>query len=79
MVSITPDNPVQQIANVHTVFNIVTTVVLLPFGGAMVALTKKIIPETQQEEDDRDKQRGSPVAIQLIDYGSHLKKLLSSR
>ena len=51
MVSITPDNPVQQIANVHTVFNIVTTVVLLPFGGAMVALTKKIIPETQQEED----------------------------
>lgn len=51
MVSLTPDNPISQIANVHTVFNIVTTVVLLPFGGLMVALTKKILPETQQEED----------------------------
>ncbi len=26
-------NPVAQIANVHTTFNIVTTLILLPFGG----------------------------------------------
>jgi phosphate:Na+ symporter len=51
MEAFTPDNPVAQIANVHTVFNIVTTAVLLPFGGLMVELTKKILPETQQEED----------------------------
>ena len=31
MEHITPDNPVAQIANVHTVFNIVTTLLLLPF------------------------------------------------
>ena len=51
MEAFTPGNAVQQIANVHTVFNIVTTLVLLPAGGVMVELTKKILPETQQEED----------------------------
>lgn len=46
-----PGNPVAQIANVHTVFNIVTTVILLPFGSLMAKLTKVILPETEKEED----------------------------
>ena len=29
----TPDNPSAQIANMHTLFNVVTTLLLLPFGG----------------------------------------------
>ena len=33
VVSLTPDNPVAQIANVHTIFNISTTLILLPFGA----------------------------------------------
>lgn len=32
MEALTPGNPVAQIANVHTTFNIVTTLILLPFG-----------------------------------------------
>lgn len=51
MEALSPGNPVSQIANVHTVFNIVTTVILLPFGTLMAKLTKVIIPETQQEEE----------------------------
>lgn len=46
-----PGNPVSQIANVHTVFNIVTTLILLPFGSMMAKLTKVILPETEKEED----------------------------
>lgn len=51
MEALTPGNPVSQIANVHTVFNIVTTLILLPCGGLMAQLAKIILPETQQEED----------------------------
>lgn len=51
MQGLTPDNPVAQIANVHTVFNIVTTLLLLPFGSYMAKLTKIILPETQKEEE----------------------------
>ena len=32
VVSLTPDNPVAQIANVHTIFNISTTLILLPLA-----------------------------------------------
>ena len=51
MASITPGNVPAQIANVHTVFNIVTTVILLPFGYKLVNLTYKILPEKAGMED----------------------------
>lgn len=51
MEALTPGNPVSQIANVHTVFNIVTTLLLLPFGLYMTKLAKIILPESQKEED----------------------------
>ena len=50
MEGLTPGNPVQQIANVHTVFNIVTTLLLLPFGGLMADVATKILPSTDEEE-----------------------------
>ena len=49
--SLTPGNIPAQIANVHTVFNIVTTILLLPFGKALVQLTYKILPERPDLED----------------------------
>ncbi|HIW82917.1 MAG TPA: Na/Pi cotransporter family protein [Candidatus Dorea gallistercoris] len=48
MEGITPD-PVAQIANVHTTFNIVTTLTLLPFGTYMAKLATKILPESEEE------------------------------
>lgn len=44
-------DPVGQIANTHTVFNIVTTVILLPFGTYMAKLSTKILPETEDEKE----------------------------
>lgn len=42
-------NPVAQIANVHTTFNIVTTLLLLPFGTQMAKLATRILPESEEE------------------------------
>lgn len=42
--SLTPENPAAQIANMHTLFNIVTTILLLPFGGFLANLAQKILP-----------------------------------
>ena len=44
-------NPAAQIANVHTLFNIVTTLLLLPAGNALAALAKKILPERPEEKN----------------------------
>ena len=45
----TPDNPSAQIANMHTLFNVVTTLLLLPFGSYLASLATKILPEKTSE------------------------------
>lgn len=35
----------QQIANMHTIFNLTTTALLLPFGVSLAKLTEKILPD----------------------------------
>ncbi|MBR6557793.1 MAG: Na/Pi cotransporter family protein [Clostridia bacterium] len=51
MESITAD-PASQIANMHTVFNIVTTVLLIPFGNVMASLAVKILPDAGENMDE---------------------------
>ena len=46
----TPGNPAAQIANMHTLFNVVTTLLLLPFGYQLAALSEKLLPEQEKEE-----------------------------
>ncbi len=48
---ITPDDPSKQIANMHTIFNIVTTALLVPFGTYLAAFAEKILPDTGDETD----------------------------
>ena len=45
----TPTNPSAQIANMHTLFNVVTTLLLLPFGGYLAKLATRILPEKPTE------------------------------
>lgn len=52
MATTAPDNPAAQIANVHTTFNIVTTLLLLPFGTYMARLAERILPESEKEKDE---------------------------
>ena len=50
--SFTPDAPAAQIANMHTIFNIVTTLLLLPLGNQLASLAVRILPE--QPDENRD-------------------------
>ena len=50
--SFTPDAPAAQIANMHTIFKIVTTLLLLPLGNQLASLAVRILPE--QPEENRD-------------------------
>ncbi|MBS5063650.1 MAG: Na/Pi cotransporter family protein [Hungatella hathewayi] len=46
---LTPGNPPAQIANMHTLFNIATTVLLLPFGTKLAQLAERLLPERPGE------------------------------
>lgn len=50
--SLTPDNVAAQIANMHTIFNITTTILLLPFGTYLAKITTKILPDLPEEKSD---------------------------
>ena len=47
----TPDNAPQQIANMHTLFNVVTTLVLLPFGTYLADFAQRILPSEKMAMD----------------------------
>jgi len=47
----TPANPAAQIANMHTLFNIVTTILLLPAGNLLAKLAEKILPDVDEPEE----------------------------
>ena len=47
--SFSPGDVTKQIANMHTIFNIVTTLLLLPLGNYMAKATYKILPEIPEE------------------------------
>ena len=51
MQGLAPDNPVAQIANVHTTFNVVTTLLLLPFGNLMAKAAIRILPDKEGEQE----------------------------
>ena len=46
-----PDNAAQQIANMHTLFNVVTTLLLLPFGTYLAAFAQHILPSEKLSVD----------------------------
>ena len=50
--SFTPGRVSAQIANMHTLFNIVTTLLLLPFGTYLAKLATKILPDRPEEKND---------------------------
>lgn len=50
---ISGDDIVKQIANTHTAFNIITTLILLPFGTLMAKFAKKVIRESKEEKEER--------------------------
>lgn len=50
--SLTPSNVAAQIANVHTIFNVTTTLLLLPIGTRLVDLACRILPDSEEDQQD---------------------------
>ena len=50
--SLTPSNVAAQIANVHTIFNVTTTLLLLPIGTRLVNLACRILPDSEEDQQD---------------------------
>lgn len=51
MEGLTPTNVPAQIANLHTLFNVVTTLLLLPFGNLLTKFTKMVLKDKEEEAD----------------------------
>lgn len=49
----TPYSATQQIANMHTLFNVCTTLILLPFGTYLAHFAQHILPIEKKDTDDR--------------------------
>ncbi len=47
-----PNDAARQIANAHTLFNVLNVLILLPFAKLIVKLAMKLVPENYSEEDD---------------------------
>ena len=54
--SFSPENIPSQIANMHTLFNIVTTLLLLPLGTQMAALAERILPEPAEKTEEEKRE-----------------------
>ena len=50
--SLTPTNVAAQIANMHTLFNIVTTILLFPFGTYLANLATRVLPDKPEEREE---------------------------
>ena len=50
--SMNPGDVARQIANTHTLFNIISVIILLPFTKFIIKLAIKLVPEKQGEDDD---------------------------
>ena len=48
-----PGKVASQIANMHTLFNVVTTAILLPFGSYLAILSEKILPISNNESNTK--------------------------
>ena len=53
MGTISGDSIERQIANFHTLFNLVTTIILLPFTSLLVGFATKIVPEGKNSEESK--------------------------
>ena len=66
----TPTNPAGQIANMHTLFNIVTTLLLLPLGTQMAALAEHILPEPPEKTEEEKREMMGLAYLDKTTLGS---------
>lgn len=52
VVSMNPDSIARQIANAHSLFNLVNVILQFPFAGFIVKIAEKLVPESKEELKD---------------------------
>lgn len=74
-------SPERQLANAHTLFNVVNTLIMLPFASVLVFMARKILPVTDDEKkqatgikylDDRILETPSIAIIQVLKEVLHM-------
>ncbi len=73
VVKISGANVSQQIANMHTIFNITTTLILLPLGTYLVKLAKVILPDKEFATESVFKYLDNDLNIGLGGTAVHLE------
>ena len=68
--SFSPENIPSQIANMHTLFNIVTTLLLLPLGTQMAALAERILPEPAEKTEEEKREMMGLAYLDKTTLGS---------
>ena len=68
--SLSPENIPSQIANMHTLFNIVTTLLLLPLGTQMAALAEHILPEPPEKTEEEKREMMGLAYLDKTTLGS---------
>lgn len=52
-----PDAPQTQLAMFHTIFNLITVVIVLPLTNLLVSTVEKIIPESKEDEKEEKEEK----------------------
>jgi len=73
-----PHTPQIQLSMFHTVFNVITVIIVLPFTNLLVKLVTKLVPDKEGGESEKDRPRlyfieehmlrTPPLAVQQIKY-----------
>lgn len=69
--SITPGVVTAQIANMHTIFNIATTLLLLPVGTQLARLAERLLPERPEEHPTALTALNEEFTIKGMNLGTH--------
>ena len=55
MQALAPGDPAAQIAHFHTLFNMASTLLLFPFGGALARLSERLLPDEKRRRPRRNR------------------------
>lgn len=69
--SITPGVVTAQIANMHTIFNITTTLLLLPVGTYMARLAERVLPDRAEDHGTALTALADEFTIKGLNLGAH--------
>ena len=80
MIALAPGDTVQQIANLHTIFNIATTIMLLPFGAVLVKIALKLIHGEDQVDNKMklefiDMSKNLDTSVALISMDAEVQRM----